>query len=341
MAETYITSKKLIQTLKISSETLIETEKFFDSIPDDEWDLVDGTDYRVVVQASGLREYTQSGAYTIARYLETTQKRSFLQKIKEMLLQTKQKIRQAFVSDHIIENCSSLMKRNEQFFISQADVVRIFKTKAPYLRKMLEVAQREEQPLMQGKDYIEILDGGGYYFSFSGISKLSAAMKTSQTKKNRKDWCSDVGEVIAPKVNDIVHQILERDKGIQKVMTSVKDKRDKKTCQVSEAKWNKVNQIKLAAHHLYSKQEYPHLADVESNLITLSCEIHDQFHVSFMGGADKPCTIDDFIQFVNAYYPEQMKVKTWLANKKLVLGDQVAQKSKNPHVLYLSASKVS
>ena len=340
MAETYITSKKLIQTLEISSEKLIETEKFFDSISDDKWDLVDGTDYRVV-QANGLREYTQSGAYTIARYLETTQKRSFLQKIKDMILHTKQKIRQAFISDHIIENCSSLMKRNEQFFISQADVVKMFKTKAPYLRKMLEVAQREEQPLIQGQDYTELLDGGGYYFSLSGIRKLSVAMKASQTKQNRRDWCSDIGEVIAPKVNDIVQQILDREKGIQKAMTSVKDRRDKKTCQVSGEKWNRVNQLKLAAHHLYSKQEYPHLANVESNLITLSCEIHDQFHVSFMGGSDKPCTIDDFIQFVNAYHPEQTKVKTWLANNKLVLGDQAAQKAKNFNVLYLSASKVS
>ena len=105
MAETYITSRKLIQTLEISSETLIEVENFFDSIPDDEWDLIYGTDYRIV-QSNGLREYTQSGAYTIARYLETTQKRSFLQRIKDMILHTKQKIRQAFISDHILENCS-------------------------------------------------------------------------------------------------------------------------------------------------------------------------------------------------------------------------------------------
>jgi hypothetical protein len=340
MAETYITSQKLIQTLEISSDKLIEIEKFFDSIPDDEWDLVNGTDYRVV-QANGLREYSQSGAYTIARYLETTQKRSFIQRIKDMILQTKQKIRQAFIGDHILENCSSLMKRNEQFFISQTDVVKIFKTTSVYLKKMLEFAKRQDKPLIQGQDYIEILDGGGYYFSLSGISKLSAAMEANQTKKNRKDWCSDIGEVIAPKVNDIVQQILDRESGIQKAMDTVKNKRDNKTCQVSREKWNQVNKLQLAAHHLYSKQEYPHLANVENNLITLTCEIHNQFHISYMGGTAKPCTIDDFIQFVNAYYPENSKVKTWLVNQKLVLGDQVEQKAKNSHVLSLPASKVS
>ena len=340
MPEIYITSQKLIKTLRIDSTKLIEIENFFDSISDDEWDLIDSTDYRIV-QANGLREYTQSGAYTIARYLESTEKRSFFQKITEMILHTKQKIRQAFISDHIIDNCSSLVKKNDQFFISQTDVVRIFKTKSNYLKKMLEVAQREEQPLIKGQDYIDLLDSGGFYFSLSGISKLSAAMKLSQTKKNRQDWCSDVGLVIAPRVNEVVQQICDREKRIQSVMKTVKEKRDKRTCQVTGKKWDKVNQLKLAAHHLYSKQEYPHLADVESNLITLSCEIHDQFHVSFMGGADKPCTIDDFIKFVNFYHPEHTKVKAWLANSKFALGDPVAQKSKNPHVMSLPASRVS
>lgn len=340
MAETYITSRKLIQTLEISSETLIEVENFFDSIPDDEWDLIYGTDYRIV-QSNGLREYTQSGAYTIARYLETTQKRSFLQRIKDMILHTKQKIRQAFISDHILENCSSLIKRNEQFFISQADVVKMFKTTSVYLKKMLDLAQREEKPLIQGEHYIEILDGGGYYFSPSGISKLSAVMGSNQTKKNRQDWCSDIGEIIAPKIDDIVQLIIDRENGIQKAMDTVKNKRDNKTCQVSREKWNKVNKLQLAAHHLYSKKEYSHLANVENNLITLTCEIHNQFHISYMGGTAKPCTIDDFIQFVNAYYPENSKVKTWLVSQKLVLGDQVAQKAKISHVLSLPASKVS
>ena len=340
MAETYITSKKLIQTLEISSEILIETEKFFDSISDDEWDLVAGTDYRVV-RANGLREYTQSGAYTIARYLETTQKRSFLQRIKEMFFHTKKKIDQAFVSDHILENCSSLMKQNDQFFISQDDVVKMFKTTSVYLKKMLDLAQREEKPLMKGEHYIEILDGGGYYFSPSGINKLSAVMGSNQTKKNRQDWCSDIGEIIAPKIDDIVQQILKRENGIQNAMDTLKNKRDCKTCQVSREKANRVNKLQLAAHHLYSKQEYPHLANVENNLITLTCEIHNEFHVSYMGGTAKPCTIDDFIRFVNAYYPENSKVKIWLVNQKLVLGNQVEQKARISHVLSLPASKVS
>jgi hypothetical protein len=338
MAEIYITSQRLIETLGIDSTQLIKVEEFFDSISDDEWDLVAGTDYKIV-QGSGLREYTQSGAYSIARYLEATQKQSFFQRIKEMILHTKQKIRQAFIGDHIIDNCSSLMKQNNQFFISQSDVVRIFKTRSDYLKKMLEVAQRQEQPLIKGQDYMEILDGGGFYFSLAGISKLAEVMRTSQTKRNRQDWCNDVGEIIMPRVQGVVDQILEREKNIQKVMDHVK-KKSKKTCKVSGTKWDKINKLNFAVHHLYSRAEYPHLADVEGNLITLSTEIHDQFHNSFMGGTTKPCTIDDFIQFVNLYYPES-PAKPWLQNQKVVLGNQTIQKAAQPNVFYLPASRVA
>jgi hypothetical protein len=338
MAEIYITSQRLIETLGIDSTRLIEVEQFFDSISDDEWDLAEGTDYKVV-QGSGLREYTQSGAYSIARYLEATQKQSFFQKIKEMVLHTKQKIRQAFIGNHITDNCSSLMKQNNQFFISQSDVVKIFKTRSDYLKKMLEVAQRQEQPLIKGQDYLEILDGGGFYFSLAGISKLAEAMRQSQTKRNRQDWCNDVGEIIMPRVQGVVDYILDREKNIQKVMDQVK-KKSKKTCKVSGKKWDKINKLSFAVHHLYSRAEYPHLADVEGNLITLSTEIHDQFHNSFMGGTTKPCTIDDFIQFVNLYYPDSPS-KTWLQSQKVVLGNQVAQKAANSNVFYLPASRVA
>ena len=46
MAELYITSQKLVETLKIATQDLIETEQFFDSIQDDEWELTEGKDYQ-------------------------------------------------------------------------------------------------------------------------------------------------------------------------------------------------------------------------------------------------------------------------------------------------------
>ncbi|NDJ19150.1 hypothetical protein [Myxacorys almedinensis] len=337
MAEHYITSKELISTLKISSQELITIEQFFDAIPDDEWELLEGKDYRVVA-GNGLREYTTPGAYTLARYLDATQKQGFWEVIKEWFSHRKREVRRAFVRKKILDNCSSLVKRNDIFFVSRSDVVAIFGTKPSYLKKMSEIAQRAEQPLLKGQDYDEFIDEGGLHYSLAGIDKLSQVLKTSLTKKNRREWCTDVGEVIRPQVKDIVDQIIKRDKGIQKAICKVKRDNDN-TCQVTGKKPDKVNNFKIAAHHLYSRNSYPHLADVDKNLITLTCEVHEQFH-QYMGGYGKPCTIDDFIKFVEQYYPSSNQVVICLNDQKRVLGNPEPVNQRKPHVLYLPVSRV-
>ncbi|MEP0915898.1 hypothetical protein NC981_03640 [Leptolyngbya sp. DQ-M1] len=338
MAEIYIASKELIKTLKISSQELIAIEQFFDAVPDDEWELVKNKDYRVV-NGNGLREYTTSGAYTIARYLEATRKPGFWDLIKEWFLHTKREIRRAFIKKKILDNCSSLIKRNNRFFISKSDAVTIFGTRSDYLSKMAEAAQRSDRPMLKGEDFDDFIDEGGLHYSLSGVFKLAQTLEASLTQKNRREWCKDVGEVIQPQVKDIVDQILEREKGIQKAKDKAK-RRDGKTCKVTGKRPDKVDNLQLAAHHLYSCNAYPYLADVENNLITLTLEVHDQFH-TFMGGTNKACTIDDFIKFVHQYYPSNSKVVIWLEKQKQILGNPQPVDARKPHVLYLPVSKVS
>jgi hypothetical protein len=269
MAEVYVTAQELIKTLEISSQDLIAIEEFFDSIPDDEWELTAGKDYRSV-NGNGLREYTASGAYTIARYLEATQSQSFWAQLVEWFTHRKRSIRRSFLKKKILDNCSSLVKRNGQFFISRKDAISIFGTRSDYFTKMAERAQKAQQPLIKGQDYDDFMDMGGLHFSLAGLVKLSSAFAENLTKKNRREECKDVGEVVKEQVDGIVKEILQRDKSIQKAMNDVK-KKDKKTCQVSGAKCDRINQIALAAHHLYSQSDYPLLADVELNLITVTC----------------------------------------------------------------------
>lgn len=344
MAELYISSKKLIETLGIEEQELIDIETFFDSDPDDEWDLQKGKDYRVVIQSSGLREYTSTGAYAIAKYLETHQKASFWDKLKEWFLHTKQKVRQAFIREKILDNCSSLVKRNGIFFISSADAVAIFGTRSDYLRKMAQAAQRSEdptsQPLIKGQDFDDFGDGQGVHYSLSGLGKLAQAFKENLTQKNRREWCADVGMVIQPQIDDIIERIMQRDKSIKKAMDAAK-KRDKSRCRVSQTEKNKINKLKLTAHHLYSQAEYPHLAATEANLITLLEQVHDEFHQNFMGGSQKPCTIDNFIEFVQQFYPDNTSIIIWLKEQKLILGSPEPVNKKKPHVLYLPAKQVS
>jgi hypothetical protein len=340
ISQTYITSLELVEALEISSQELLEVEQFFDLIPDDEWELHQGKDYRVVNQTTGLREYTLSGAYTIARYLESIKSQGFWAILKEWFTHKQRNLRRSFLKKKILTNCSSLCKSNSQFFISRSDVVAIFGTRSDYLTKMAEHTQRTTYPLIKGQDYENLIDQGELYFSLSGISKLSQAFADCHTKKNRREECQEIGDIIDLQIRDISKQILDRDKRIR----TAKDKakiRDKKTCLVSEKKSDRVNQVQLAAHHLYSQNEYPFLADSESNLITVTCEVHRQFHQDFMGGSVKTCTIDDFMNFVHQYYPENSQVIIWLEQKKLALGNPKPVATCKPHVLYLPASRIA
>jgi hypothetical protein len=339
MAEIYITSQELIKTLKISSQELADLEAFFDADSEDEWELVEGKDYRITIRSTGLREYTSSGAYTIAKYLEETRKLGFWQIIKEWFLHTKREIRRAFIKKHILDNCSSLMRRNNILFISRSDVVSIFKTRSDYLTKTIEFAKRTESPLLLGQDYEDFVDEG-LYFSMSGIFKLAQVLKERQSKTNRQEWCWDVGEVVEPQISDIVARIKQRHTQIQKAKDKVKNSRDKKTCLVTNEKKNRADKWNLAAHHLYSQSQFPHLADSEDNLITLKDEVHDQFHLEHMGGRNKASTIDDFIDFVQKYYPSNSSVVIWLQHQKLKLGNQQPIGTAKNHVLYLPASRV-
>jgi hypothetical protein len=340
VSSVYITSRELVQQLNINSQELLAIEEFFDADSLDEWELTEGKDYKIVNRTTGLREYSLSGAYTIARYVEVNKRQKIWFVIKEWFTQTQAKIRKSFLKKKILQNSSSLVKRSGYFFISRSDVIAIFGTRSDYLSKMAEEVRRSRYPLEEGKDYANFADEGGIYFSPSGIVKLSQAFAACHSKKNRREECADIGSIIESQIKDISEQILAREKSIYAAKEKAK-KRDKKTCRVSQVKSDRINKIPLAAHHLYSQNEYPHLADVENNLITLAGDVHTQFHQEFMGGTVKACTIDDFIQFVHHYYPDNSQVINWLEGQKIALGNQQPVNARKPHVLYLPASRVA
>lgn len=340
----YISSQELIQQLKITPQKLKDIEDFFDAHDDDEWDLVPGKDYRVVVKAAGLREYTLSGAYSIAEYLQKGEKQSFwvnlIDNIKEWFTGAKKKIRQNFVRQKILDNASSLIKKSDFFFLSRNDVMRIFETRSDYLSKMdAEARKFEINPLTKGEDYEEI--EGVLYYSLAGIAKLAKAFHELIKSRNRKDWCQDVGDIILPCVDDIISNIKKREKNIQKMKNFMREKRDKKTCQVTGERKVPASEFKLAVHHLYSANQYPHLADEPTNLITIKEEVHNQFHDSFMGGKSKPCTIDDFLRFISEKYPENYDLQIALNAAKHKIGEQEPLGKRRPHVLFLPLSQIT
>ncbi|HEY9828033.1 MAG TPA: hypothetical protein V6D19_21555 [Stenomitos sp.] len=337
MSEIYITSKKLCETLGINGEELLAIEQFFASDPDDEWDLKAGSDYRVAGYIGGqeLRDYTSSGAFAIADYLQFKKQAEngwFRNLIQALITAIKGNVRKVFVKQQILNNCSSLVLNSNRYFLSTADAVAIFRTRSDYLRKMAVEAQKDDKTtLIKDEDYIDLPDKGIYY-SLPGLMKLGQVFAANITRRNRKDWCGDVTDVITPCVNDILNQIKVRNLKINTAIQQAKN-REKKRCQVTGKKGTPAEPIQMAGHHLYSRAEYPHLVDSVDNIICITCEVHDHFHRS-MGGATVACTLDDFEAFVVRYYPES-NVLIWLQQQRLKLGDQKAITPKERHVLHL------
>jgi hypothetical protein len=328
MAEIYIPSKKLEETLKIDSSELIAIEQFFDAHDDDKWEVVEGKDYKVV-NGFGLREYTCSGAFAIAEYLEFKKQSDgwFKKVIRKLVLAIKGDIRKAFVKQQILGSSSSLGQHNGAFFLSKADVIAIFGTNSGYLTKMLEAAKKSDKTfLLLDQDYIGDPDKGNY-FALSGMVKLAQVFAENIKCRNRKDWCSDVGDVVMPCIHDIQKQIQKRDERIATAVKQAKSKA-KGICQVTGAR-----QTQMAGHHLYSRASYPHLVDSVDNIICVTGEVHNHFH-QYMGGSQNPCTLDDFERYVQQYHPAS-PVFIWLQQQRLRLGHQQSITPKERHVLHL------
>jgi hypothetical protein len=236
------------------------------------------------------------------------------------------------VKEQILSNSSSLALRDNAYFLSRTDVIAIFGTNSGYLTKMLKEAKESDKTaLILDKDYVGDPDKG-YAFALSGVIKLAVVFAKNITRRNRKDWCADVGGVIEPCFYDILKLIKERDERIVKAVKHAKT-REKKTCQVTGVTSNRVNKIPLAGHHLYSRAEYPHLVDSLDNIVCITCEVHDHFH-EFMGGAKVACTLDDFERYVREYHPGS-SVFFWLQQQKLKLGNQQPITAKERTALHL------
>lgn len=88
----------------------------------------------------------------------------------------------------------------------------------------------------------------------------------------------------------------------------MQQRRDGNCCQITGKKRDKIHPtINITVHHIYSKQLYPHLAACQDNLITLTEEVHREFH-AWNGGFQQPCTVDDLIDFVTKLYPDIFKL---------------------------------
>ncbi|NJM98588.1 MAG: hypothetical protein HC800_16795 [Phormidesmis sp. RL_2_1] len=315
-----IKEEELAKALEIPLNRLDEVIEFFDADPDDEWTLKEHDHFVYTNKTWENRIFSAHGAFAIAKYLDTRQPKSIWDKILEFVTHHRQKIRNAFVHKTVHENSSSLTRRNGHYFLSKKDTVAILGTSYARLNKAFEDIRRSDRPMEIAVDFDEF-DGIRYY-SLSGFYRLSQNLAQSLTSKDRQAWCRAVDMAGKDALKAITSAKERREKQIAKAMSDSR-KRDKETCQITLVKKTKHNHLfHMASHHIFSSHHYPHLAAVVDNIITLTGDVHDEFH-SWNGGSQNPCTVDDLIQFVCERYPNEPEVLTRLYEVKEIFPHEV------------------
>ncbi len=316
LAQFTIKEKDLAAALEISHQRLREIIDFFDSDPNDEWELREDDHFVVINKQWNERLFSKHGAFAIAKYMDSIEKKSIWDQIVEFITKHKQKLRNAFVCQKIHENSSSLTKRNNRHYLSKKDTVNILCTSYAKLNKVFRDIQQSERPLAYGEDFDDI-DGTRYYSLF-GFFRISKILSQELTVKDRREWCSAI-EIVGDRT---FKQIISVEEARKKRIDSAKKKaktRDKKTCQITQCKPEAHDKFNLAVHHIFSAKDYPHLESSIDNLITIREEIHKEFH-TWNGGFKQPCTIDDLIRFVMEIYPAEYEILHKLNTLKVQLG---------------------
>lgn len=305
----------LATALEIRHQELAKIITFFDADPNDQWELRENDHFIYLNKSLNERLFFEQGAYAIAKYMDEKATKSIWARITEFITRHKEKIRNAFISRKIQENCSSLTVKNNRHFLSKKDVVNILCTSPARLNAAFNEIQKSHDPMIIYEDFDDIEDVR--YYSLSGFYKLSQYLGKALTVKDRRGWCAAI-EVVGRKTFKL---IIDEQSALEKRISSAMDKakrRDGNRCQITDIKRDKYNKANIVAHHIYSKEHYPHLATSIDNIITLTQQVHDEFH-AWNGGYKKPCTVDHLIQFVNQLYPDNYEVMLKLNKVKQML----------------------
>ncbi|PHV61371.1 hypothetical protein [Cyanobacterium aponinum] len=321
-----ISEEELTNALEISLERLDEIIDFFDSDPDDEWDLQENQDYIFLNKNKKIRKYSTNGALKIATYLDTYENRGIIAQIKEFITGHHRKIRNALAKKVILEELSDddkIIQVNGRSMIQKQSLRRILATSGARLNKAIEDLRQSEKPLEANVDFTERESPKNkikkrrnnqdssentvfeLWFSGKGSVRIARELGENLKDKSRQKMCMAVSQQIEPVLQEKERKKLRFNKDIESAKNKAK-KRDKNTCQITLVHKNDKKINAIAAHHLYSINKYPHLATSIDNLITIDERIHKEFHLTWMGGYDVECTVQDFIDFITERYPEQV-----------------------------------
>lgn len=128
--EFHVFDHQLAKILDISLDRLYEVVQFFDSDPNDKWNLKLNEHYVWHNKSIGSMRFSEIGALIIAKYLDIFEKKSLWNRLKDWIQQKKRKTMQALVEIRIREaiEVGSLVKLNNRHFITKKQVIYILAT---------------------------------------------------------------------------------------------------------------------------------------------------------------------------------------------------------------------
>lgn len=316
----HVLDNQLADILEISRDKLYEVIAFFDSDPNDRWQLNLDEHFVWENKSIKIRRFSEVGALIIARYLDSIQRKSLWGKLRDWIRQKKRKTMQALVQIRITEvvNVGSLVRLNNFQFISKKQAVYILATTGKRFDQAFEQIRTSNKPLIIGEDFADI--GGERYYSLRGFVRISRQLADKQyglTNADRRLWCEAVDLTAEPVVKLLMDDYTARKKKIDQAVNTAKNNA-RKTCQVTGAKKTNGNpNVSVTGHHLYSKEHYPHLAISPDNILVITTDIHNHFH-QWMGGTNVSCTIDDFIKYVTLFHPDSPVLQQLVHKKQTI-----------------------
>jgi hypothetical protein len=297
--------KEAAKMLGITPSKLYRICDFFDSDPNDPWELIEGEFFEFEPGQARKRRFYEEGVMALAKYLEETEGGGFLARLKEFFTHHRARVTRALVQRRIIQvtqDRSVLEIRGDLLFLQQRSVVRILGTNG---RGMAGAVRRiqEESAGLDGAEGLEIdvhfadIDGGGQrHWSQRGIARLARTMHDKgRITKARRAWVKAVADV-AEDCFAVQRKLLESHEAKVK---AAKERARKKAgrCAVTQKKPSAADQspIELDVHHLFDSSSRPDLASLDENLLVITTALHRNFH-KWMGS--RSCEPQDFVDYL-------------------------------------------
>lgn len=326
-----ISANELAVALEISVDRLADICDFFDSDPNDDWQLDEGIHFEWGPYQS--RYFSPEGAVEICNFVETNKtERPIYTRLRRWFLRRDQRLKGLMIAKRIQEASSiqgRIIFKGGRAFLGPKATREVFGLgrRQDILNKSFEEIQRPDntniEQLKIGDDFFE--QNEKRYFSRSGLASIGNTLGTSLSKKHRQEWVKAVSEY-APRVLDTLEKHeAARDQRIQRAMDRVR-RQARGRCQITNRR-KSVYLFDLEVHHLYDQKTYPQLADIEANMIAIDGNIHTHFH-QWNGGTKVSSTVENMERYIeefndslfpNSNVEQAMKVALHLANSKSIL----------------------